>query len=807
MTPNSETNTQCAHCLLPVKNGEVVCGGSEDNPKIFCCKGCRGIYELINEEGLDSFYSRRQGWTSGPPEKVDIDPDLFVEKIIKGKEGHLSLSFHVGGIRCASCVWLIEKAVEKAPGVLQCRLNYATHQAKIIWDSSLVNLSFLLSRIQRHGYTPQLMGGDESEQSEARDLLIRFGTSAFLSMQLMIYSIALYAGYFHGMDSTMRLILQVAAGLVATPVLFFGGKPFIKGAWGGLRSFHFSMDFLIVMGAGAAYFLSVYQTFRGGETYYDTAVMIITLILLGRLLESGARRKAAGAVRALTTLVPEQARIVVEDSGDKIDQIVPVKKILSGQKMVVLPGERIPLDGCVVEGNSEVDESMLTGEAKPILKIAGVEVLGGTINLFGRIVVEVTRTFQETVLSQIIRSVEEAQMRRAPIQALADRVVSFFVPFILLIAAAAFYYARLHTGMEEAIIRTVSVLIVACPCALGLATPLAILVGAGLGAERGILYKGGDILERASKISHIVFDKTGTLTKGRMSITRVIPVNRSWRAEKLLLYAASLESCSEHAIAKAFVQELARPSYLPVFDFKAHVGHGVEGIVEGQRYRIGNINFVGELGAAHFPERHPVKGETQVYLAQEKDLLGQFYIADEIRSEAPGLVAQLKKMGMKVLLLSGDQRVVVAEAAAAAGIDEYAYETKPQEKAAFIEKLQASAATVAMIGDGINDAPALTVADVGIAVAKGTDIAMDSADIVLMRDDIRLVKPALILARKTFAVIRQNLFWAFGYNMVVLPAAFFGFIHPIVCAAAMALSSLCVVGNSLRLRRTARSIP
>nr|MBF0221644.1 heavy metal translocating P-type ATPase [Desulfobulbaceae bacterium] len=794
---STEHEVKCTHCLLEISPHDALYLENKAGRQLpFCCSGCRGIFELINEEGLNSYYSRRQGWTSGPPETATIHIELFTERIIEEKNGTLSIDFLLSGIRCASCIWLIEKVVSKIAGVERCQLNYATNRAKIVWQPSTTSLPLILTQIQRHGYTPHPVDGNEMENREGRELLILFGTAAFLSMQLMIYSMALYAGYFQGMDPGMRLILQIAAGLVATPVVFFSGKPFIKGAIGGLKSFHFSMDFLIVLGVGAAYFLSIYQTVIGGEIFYDTAVMIITLILLGRLIESGARRKAAGAVRALASLVPDQARL-------EEDIYQPVKSITVGQEIIVLPGERIPLDGIVINGSSEVDESMLTGESRPLGKKVGAPVLGGTANLNGRIVVKVTHTVAETVLSQIIKSVEEAQSRKAPVQAVADRIVGYFVPAVLLVAAAAFFMALNEHSIEESVIRMVSVLIVACPCALGLATPLAILVGTGIGASRGILYKGGDILEHASKIKRVVFDKTGTLTTGQMAVAEADILGRKTSKEHCLLLAASLESGSEHSIGKAFLREYKARDLYPVKEFKAHIGLGVSGTVEAKEYLLGSLPFMLKSGVviddanADFQQR----GETLIYLAQGTELLAIFNITDKLRPEASSMVLELKKLGIQSSLVSGDRQLAVSRVASAVEMHDYRYEAMPLDKVAYIEDQQRAGYRTAMVGDGINDAPALTTADVGIAVAKGTDIAMDSADIVLMRDDLNLVTESLILADKTFSTIKQNLFWAFGYNLLVLPAAFLGLLHPIISAAAMALSSLCVVGNSLLLRK------
>jgi Cu2+-exporting ATPase len=705
----------------------------------------------------------------------------------------------ITGVRCASCGWLIEKVVGKIDGVENCLVNYATHKVRINWLPNQADLKEILSSIQKYGYQPQPRINDQQQEREGRALLIRFGTSCFLAMQLMIYSMALYAGYFQGMDPVMRNILHVVAGLVATPVIFYGGGPFFAGAWRGLKSGHFNMDSLIALGAGGAYFLSVFQTFRGGEVYYDTAVMIITLILLGRLLEHGARSRASESVQKLSSLAPEQARVCKESDSPETAEMRQVSSIACDEFVVLKPGERIPLDGSVLSGESEVDESMLTGESRPVAKTAGATVLAGTINLHGHLVFQVTGTGDETVLAKIIQAVEDAQARRAPVQKFADKIVSCFVPVVLLLACAAFFYSYSANGFEQAIIRAVSVLVVACPCALGLATPLAILVGTGIGAEKGILFKGGDVLEQASSVDTLVLDKTGTLSTGRMTLTKVESLSQNITTKQCMIFGTSLEFLSEHSVGRAITQAMDNDSLLNVSNFKAHPGLGVEGEIDGVLYRIGSNRFL------DIPEVN-CGSSTMIYLADAEAVVAKFEIADSLRKEAKQMVNALHKGSMKLYMVSGDQQAAVAAMAKEAGIAEYQAGTMPTEKATFIENLQQNGATVAMVGDGINDAPALTAARVGIGVATGTDIAMESADIVLMHEDLLLIPTALQLAKRTFTTIRVNLFWALGYNIIALPLAFFGLLHPIICAGAMALSSLCVVGNSLFLKRIAGRI-
>ncbi len=794
---------ECAHCSLAVDEHQAIFLDRDGERLPFCCRGCCGIYQLINEEGLESFYGRREGWTAGPPVTGKLDLALFRRRLRHDEEGLALLDFIVTGIRCASCVWLIEKAVGRLDGVAECRLNYATHQARIRWDEEITPLADILDRIRSYGYQPQAQITDAQQQRESRALLIRFGTAAFLAMQLMIYSMALYAGYFQGMDPFMRRLLQVVAGVVATPVLFYSGSSFFAAALQALRSGHFNMDSLVALGAGGAYVLSIVQTIRGGEVYYDTAVMIITLILLGRLLEHGARRRASNAVDRLASLAPDHARLAGDEEKGGQGEVVPVSQVATGDLLAVLPGERVPVDGTVVAGRSEINEAMLTGESRPVAKKEGDTVLAGTVNLHGHLTFRATGTGSDTVLSRIVQAVEDAQARKAPVQKLADRFVGWFVPGVLLLSLLALLLALRSGSPQEGVIRAISVLVVACPCALGLATPLAILVGTGIGAGLGILFKGGDILEQAKGVHTLVFDKTGTITRGEMSLVRAVPLRRSWSRERAVAAAAALELRSEHSVGRAIVAAAADMELPQVEDFQVHAGRGVSGHIRGRLLFLGNERFLednrlrvdpGEGGSG--AERH-----TLVFLADGDGVIASFAVADSIKPEAGKVVDELEKMGIGVILVSGDREPVVAHIAKQAGIGKYRARTLPTEKADFVESLRQADHCVAMVGDGINDAPALIAADVGMAVARGTDIALESADIVLIRDDLGLVPTALALSRSTFRTIRRNLCWALGYNIVALPLAVLGLLHPIICAGAMALSSLCVVGNSLLLRR------
>ncbi|RMG71694.1 MAG: heavy metal translocating P-type ATPase [Nitrospirae bacterium] len=512
---------RCSHCLSDIrKDGEIV--EEIDGKRLsFCCQSCASIYRILHNAGLEEFYRRRTGWSPGPPEETKTDPSLFYD-YLKGERGHRVLELTISGIRCASCIWLIEHYLKKEQAIEDIRINYATHRARIRWDDQKLSLDRLLNLISSIGYTPR--PGIYSEYQEAlerekKDLLIRFGTSCFFSMQLMLYSVALYAGYFQGIEPVYKRTFQFIAWALATPVLFYGGAPFIRNTLSSIKHRSLNMDVLILLGSGSAYLYSVLMLLKGREVYFDTASMIITLILLGRFLEVSARRKAGQALQRLIELQPTDARLITPEGKPLF---LPVSSIKRGQRIEVQPGEKIPLDGIVVEGEAEVDESMLTGESRPSRKTLNSEVFAGTLNINGRLVIEVSRLLKDTVLSQIITAVEEAQSRKAPVQSLADRVVGWFVPLVFSISVLTFLFWFIKTSsIEPSLMNAVSVMVIACPCALGLATPLAVLIGSLRASTKGILIKGGDILEQAAKTEVVFIDKTGTLTEGKPSVTDI----------------------------------------------------------------------------------------------------------------------------------------------------------------------------------------------------------------------------------------------------------------------------------------------
>jgi len=808
--------------MLTVSERNAVFDYIDGRRKVFCCHGCSGIYRIIHSEGLDEFYAKRREWTPGPAEDKAVDVSAFLDGLRPvGRE--IETDVIVDGIRCASCVWLNEKLLLRTEGVSYANVNYATHRAKIRWNPEEIDIGSILARIKSIGYVPKpfLPNAWEDEQKkQARDLLIRFGTASFFSMQLMLFSIALYAGYFQGIDERIKLFFHLISCALTTPVLFYSGWPIIRGSLRGLKNLTFNMDVLIAAGSVSAYAYSIYQMAAGGEVYFDTAAMIVTLILLGRYIEVGAKGKASETIGRLMQLSPKEAR-KLEISPDQVRSIdrlhraarlmVPVSSLRPGDIIEVVPGEKIPADGVVVTGSSEADESMLTGESRPSPKTDGALIFGGTLNLYGSFVFQVTKTGKDTVLAQIIQAVEDAQARRAPIQAVADRVVGSFVPAVLLIALLTFLGWLYHgTAASRAVMNAVSVMVIACPCALGLATPLAILIGTSYGASRGILIKGGDVIEKAASVDFAVLDKTGTITEGRPVLSETFGVGIP--DSEALRLALSLERRSEHSLGKAIVEAAGGLDPFEVADFSVVPGKGIQGMILGKPALIGSREFIeshgiyGNIDAALDNEKRSglveaeKTGATIIFLCYDLRVRGAFVVSDKVRVEAAETIAMLKNARLGVAMVTGDNLNTAVAVAKKTVIDSVKARVSPMEKADEIRRMKNEGKHVLMAGDGINDAPALVQATVGVAMGRATDIALESADIVIMRSDLRLVADAVALSKKTFRVIRQNIFWAFFYNIVFIPLAILGILHPIMAAGSMAFSSLSVVGNSLRAR-------
>ncbi len=721
-----------------------------------------------------------------------------------------AIDLRISGMTCASCVGRLERALARVPGVTGVSVNLATERAAVRTAAPLSRIvPQLVDAVARAGYGASLWSdaAERASHDEAaaakrsRAELIRFAVGAVLTMPLIAEMVV------HLMGGHWRLP-PLAALTLAAPVQFWIGARFYRAGWKALRAGAGNMDLLVALGTSAAFGLSAVRALRDPwgmpDLYFEAAAVVIVLVVLGKWLESRAKRGAAAAIRALMRLQPERARVV----RDGVEQEVPAETVLPGEAVIVRPGERIPVDGVVIAGESDVDESLLTGESRPVARRANDKVTGGAINGDGLLRIEARAVGAEATLARIIRMVEGAQASKAPVQRLVDRISAVFVPVVLGIAASTFLGWWLWGGdVEGGLIAAVSVLVIACPCALGLATPTAIMAGTGVAARSGILIKDADALESAHRITTVVFDKTGTLTIGKPAVTTIVAAAGASEID-VLRAAALAQQGSEHPLARAVLARAneAGIDLAPVERFRAHRGRGIEALCAGRTILVGNRRLLEESGIdisalAAQADSHAAQGGTVMFVAEEGRALGLIAAGDAIRPEAHEAIARLNALGISAAMLTGDNRGAAESAARALGIGRVIAEVLPEDKAREVAALRARGTVVAMVGDGVNDAPALAAADIGMAMGTGTDVAMQAAGVTLMRGDPRLAAAAIDISRATYTKIRQNLFWAFVYNVIGIPLAALGLLSPVVAGAAMALSSASVVSNSLLLRR------
>ncbi len=744
--------------------------------------------------------------------------------------GRVGLS--LSGMHCTSCAAVIERALNKTQGVRQASVNFAAEKAYVDYDPVTVSPEDLVEAVRKAGYRAAVVGERESEQEsdrrerEIRSYRNRFLFSLVLSLPMLYFMLLDFFKWLPGAGS-LPPYFAIVSLILATPVQFIAGAGFYKGAWSSLRMRTFNMDSLIAIGTSTAYFysLAVYISYAVSNStligmdgakvpnmYFETAAFLITFVLLGKWLEARAKGKTSEAIKKLMGLQAKTARVI----RDGVTDDIPVEDVVHGDIILVRPGEKVPVDGVITRGSSAVDESMVTGESIPVEKNVGDTVIGVTINKTGSFEFEATRVGSETMLAQIIRLIEDAQGSKAPIQGFADRVSKYFVPAVLAIAALTFtvWFVFLSASLTYSLMAFTAVIVIACPCALGLATPTAIMVGTGKGAEYGILVKGGEPLESAEKVTSIVFDKTGTLTNGEPEVTDVLTFN-GFSESDVLRISASLEKSSEHPLAEA-VYGHALGRSIPVrdvSDFRAVPGLGVQGQVEGSRYFFGNRKLATEVvgleleGIDSTVSGLEEQGKTVMILSSSEKVLGAVAVADTVKDTSREAISELEDMGLDIYMITGDNRRTAGAIAGELGIGNVLAEVLPEDKASEVKKLQASGERVAMVGDGINDAPALAQADLGVAMGSGTDVAMETGGIVIIKDDLRDVVTAKQLSKETFGKVRQNMFFALFYNVMGIPIAAGVFaalgiaLRPELAGLAMVLSSISVVSNSLLLRR------
>ena len=697
------------------------------------------------------------------------------------------LTLPVLGMHCASCAKLIEKKLKKTSGVINAYVNYGGEQAIVEVDGKKVDETVIKKTIEQLGYkvTSDNESTEKLKKDELKNLKNKVIISSLLSFFIFIGSFPDWFPFVPELFTNFYLLL-----ILSSVVQFWAGRDFLLATISGLKNRTLSMDTLIVIGTYSAFFYSVLTVFGFGDmVYFDTAAVIITLILLGRYLEVKAKSHTSEAIKKLLGLSPKTARVI--RGKQEID--IPLGEVHAGDLIRVRPGEKVPVDGVIIEGASSIDESMITGESIPVEKVAGDKVIGATINKSGTFIFKATKVGKNTVLAQIISLVSQAQGTRAPIQRLADVVSSYFIPVVLLIAFITFIYWFSFAGFTPALSYTIAVLVIACPCAMGLATPTAIMVGVGRGAEKGILIKNAASLETAYKIKTIIFDKTGTLTEGKPVVTDILP-SIGYRVSSILHLAASLEKGSEHPLAEAIINKAKEEKLVlrKVEGFRARHGLGIEGIIKGEKYFLGKSNLKNKQA-----EKLEKEGKTVVVLSSGGKTLGLIAVADTLKAGVKEIVSSLGERKTEVWMITGDNERTARAIAKKTGIDNVLAGVLPDEKADKVKEFK----NVAFVGDRINDAPALASADVGIAMGTGTDVAIESAGITLLNKNINSVLTAINLSQKTMNTIRQNLVWAFGYNILLIPIAAMGYLNPMLAALAMAASSISVVLNSLRLTR------
>lgn len=809
--------SQCYHCGQEISQNERIAKVIKGHDRSFCCHGCASVCEVIHNTGLESFYKLSPD-TQRPvaPKQLSQTSDFFdydevQSQFVKNLGQVRQITLMSDAIHCAACIWLIEHSLAKIDGILYANVNFTNKQIKVRWDNSKIHLSEILQRLNQIGYDARPYDAEESEQAYRkanRDLLYRLGFAGFAVMNAMWFSVALYTGA--NEDAEYRSYFYLVLFLLASATLVYSAQPFLKGALQSLKAKTVGMDVSISLGLLITYGYSTWvmlQPDQVGQAFFATVIDLTFLLLIGRYLEAISKNKALDSTRRLMELQPKMARQYING----VEQVVPVRLLKAGDRVWVKPGDKIPVDGQVVEGESQVNESMLSGESREVFKQLGHNVSAGTINLDGSLTISVEATLDNTRLARIIHLVEDAQGSKATIQCTAEKIMPWFVSATLTLATLAFMFWWWQTDIETAIMAGTAVLIITCPCALGLATPMAMAVAAGVSARNGILVKNSVVLEMLNEVDHFVFDKTGTLTKGQMSW-----VDESWApglvVEEWLTKIAKIEQKSEHSLARAIVKSMdsRQPDWqannLTIDEFKAEPGRGVSAKINQDQVRIGtgiwlkqfNINLPDEMLTAE--QEQAQLGRSSVWVANNQNVIGVLFIEDELRKDAKALIERLQAQGKQVTLLSGDRQQVANAVAHQLGGMNVIAEVLPEDKSQVIADLQKQGQKVAMVGDGINDAPALSRANVGFALGGGTDVSMDSADIILLNNELLSIDTSLALSDRTLKTVKQNIGLSITYNIIMVPLAMAAMLTPLIASITMPLSSLAVILNAMRIR-------
>ncbi len=791
------SKVKCDHCHLEFDESVMIV----DEERYFCCKGCQGVYHLLSDEGLDNFYDKVGNTPLAPPieqfeDSANFDSPAFYDRFVKSDdEGFQEVALVIEGIHCAACVWLNEKALYKMAGVVDVHINFTTNKARITWADDVVKLSGIIDMIRAIGYNafpydPSLQ--EARADKERKDYYLRMAVAGFSLMNMMSISFAQYHGYFSGIEDDIVTILNVGEWVLATPVLFYSGWVFFKGAYYGLKNRIVNMDILVATGAVLTYFYSIYITLLNlGEAYFDSVTMIIAFVLFGKFLEVLSKKSAADTLDVLFKHVPGEVNVI---KGETVE-VVNVNDVIIGDIVILQTGEKAALDGIVIEGEGSLDESSLTGESVPVYKQKGDTVISGTISIDAALRYEVTKDFEHSTLSNLVAMLENSMSKKPRIEQLANRLSEYFSSIILIFSLITFlvWWFWPH-DFDTAFMVGISVIIIACPCALALATPVATLVGLGLGAKRGVLFKEAAQLETMANANTVIFDKTGTLTQGRPEVVEVHWIDES--INKDVLYA--LVMSSTHPVSKGVAVYLSDEvdQHLALDEQNQIAARGIVGRYKGKMLVGGNRAFMVDHGV-----KCDIEAEhTAFYYAVDAELKAVFELKDQPKEDAAETIAFLKRHGVHAVMLTGDHERAAAEIAMEVGIEDYESELMPDGKEAYIVALQNSGKKVVMVGDGVNDILALARADIGIAMGNGSDIAIDVSDVILMNDSLKSLGEAFKISYTTYGLIKQNLALSLLYNAITIPLAMAGYIIPLVAAVSMSVSSLLVVGNSMRIR-------
>jgi Cu2+-exporting ATPase len=810
-----QSDHACYHCGLAVPRGTQFAVTIAGAPREMCCAGCQAVAQAIVDNGLDDYYRHRDALPESPREALPAvlgdlalydHPDVQQSFVRPLSEHEREASLILEGITCAACVWLNEQHLTRQAGVTAVEINYATRRARVRWDERRIRLSGILAAVAAigyHAYPYDAARSEEIAKRERRSALWRLFVAGFGMMQVMMYAVPVYLAEEGTMSADIEGLMRWASLVLTLPVVLYSAAPFFRNAWRDLRLKRVGMDVPVALGVGAAFVASLWATFIGaGEVYFDSVTMFVFLLLGGRYLEMLARHQSVRSIERVGRALPAFAERLTAYPALETERVI-VSTLQPGDRVLVAPGQTIPADGSVLQGESEVDESLLTGESRPLAKTAGSELTGGTVNVRSPLVQVVEKVGEATRLASVVRLMERAITEKPRVVQLADRVAAWFVAALLLLALAT-GIAWSQIDASRALWVFVSVLVVSCPCALSLATPAALAVATGAFSRLGLLVSRGHAIETLARADHFVFDKTGTLTWGRLRLHETLPLAGETESEALKL-AAALEQGSEHAIGVALREAEKAGGFRPApQSLQSFTGEGVEGTLAGRRLRLGRPEFAGALHGQLLPvpaQAQFATGDTCVALADETGWLAVFRLGDQLRSEAGDLVRRLRDLGCRVTLLSGDSAEAVGQVAGVLLIKDAHGGMTPQGKHDFIAALQAKGAVVAMVGDGVNDAPVLAQAQVSVAMGGGTELARNQADIVLLGENLVRLAEAVGLARRTQRIVRQNLAWAFAYNLTAIPLAMLGWITPWMAGIGMSASSLLVVANALRLQR------